>query len=156
MIPVRDFWRRIDSATPDGVLVLVLFRNWKRIADDVGFEGVDIASGFFDTLCGWATEGALAQSRLSTTVFGAYWTASAAGAEKARERLAAWLPLGVSSRGVHLELDCDVVSITHPRTERGADLYGRASATLEELVDTMPAEERYPPLQGTWRDVTGR
>jgi hypothetical protein len=156
MIPVRDFWRRIDSATLDGVLVLVLFRTWKRIADNVGFDGVDIASGFFDTLCGWATEGALAQSRLATTVFGAYWTASAGGAEKARERLTAWLPLGVSSRGVDLELDCEVVFITHPRTDRGADLYRRASATLQALVDAMPAEERYPALQGNWGDVTGR
>lgn len=57
MISVHHFWRRIESAGEDGVLLLVLFKSWRRIADYVGFDGVDIASGFFDALCHWATEG---------------------------------------------------------------------------------------------------
>jgi hypothetical protein len=156
MISVHDFWRRLDNAREDGVLLLVLFKSWKRIADQVGRDGVDIASGIFNTLGTWATEGASGQSRLSMTVFGAYWAASPIGAGTARDRLAAWLPLGVSSRGLDLGLDCEVVSLIHLRTEKADELYRRACAKLQELVEAMPEEQRYPPLEATWDDVSGK
>jgi hypothetical protein len=154
MMQPQKFWRRVGEQTGPGVLVLVLLESWKRVADEIGMEAVDMASAVFDALCEFASAGADAQARLTTTVFGAYW--SALGADKtAAERLAQWLPLTIIAPGTSIPIECRWIAVVRNAAQTGSELYLAGQADLERLVAGLPPNERYPAMPRTWEESMG-
>jgi hypothetical protein len=152
MMLSRRFWQQIDADQGDGVLLAVLFKSWRRVADELGMDAIDIGSSVFEALCRLATDGAEAQARLSMTVFAAYWPAAAAQ-QKAMDFLGRWLPIDVASHGRTIHVECDWRAITRFAGEAGPDLYGRTQRELASLVDRLPEQERYPALPRSWDEV---
>jgi hypothetical protein len=151
----HEFWRRVGEQTGPGVLVLVLLESWKRVADEIGMEAIDMASAVFDALCELASAGANAQARLTTTVFGAYWSALGAD-ETAAERLARWLPLTIISPGKSIPIECRWIAVARDAAQTGKDLYVAGQADLERLVAGLPPSERYPAMPRTWEELMGQ
>jgi hypothetical protein len=155
MIQPHEFWRRVGERTGPGVLVLVLLESWKRVADEIGMDAIDMASAVFDALCELASAGADAQARLTTTVFGAYWSTLGAD-ETAAERLTQWLPLTIISPGTSIPVECRWIAVARGAAQTGRDLYLAGQADLERLVAGLPPSERYPPMPRTWEELMGQ
>jgi hypothetical protein len=152
MTEAQRFWQQIDDNQRDGVLLVILFKTWKRIADAFGMEAVDIGTSVFEGICRLATEGAGAQARLSMTVFGAYWSGIGSH-EKAADFLARWLPIHLSSPDTDLSVECDWRVLDRHLGQTARELYGLAQLELESLVETLHEEERYPALPDSWDEV---
>jgi hypothetical protein len=152
MTEAQRFWQQVDADQRDGVLLVVLFKTWKRIADQLGMQAVDIGSSVFEAICRLATEGALAGARISTTVFAAYWP-YAGSQEKATDFLARWLPIDVSSAEAAISVECDWRVLDRPQGEIGRELYGRTRLEVGALVEALPEQERYPALPMSWDEV---
>ena len=136
MLEPREFWQRTDEMDT-GVLLIGFLESWKRVADEVGIEGVDIAENLFASLCRLACRTADEQSRLSMTVFAAYW--SARGKERqAVEVLNRWLPMKLSSRKLSLDIVGSWIVLERKAGETAHDLFLRAEAELEARGSGAP------------------
>lgn len=152
MLEPREFWQRTDEMGT-GVLLIGFLESWKRVADEVGIEGVGIAENLFASLCRLACRTADEQSRLSMTVFAAYW--SARGKERqAVEVLNRWLPMKLSSRKLSLDIVGSWIVLERKAGETAHDLFLRAEAELEARVQALPAKDRHRPLYGGWESLT--
>jgi len=148
MLDPGDFWRRIDDGA-GRVLVVSFLESWKRVADQAGIEAVDIAENVFASLCRFATRSADGQSRLSVSVFAAYWSKS--GAERtATDVFERWVPMTVSSKKLSVPIVCWWIALQRTDGETGHELFRRAESALDTRALALPSVERHRPLFSSW------
>ena len=148
------FWNHVNEHRGPGVLLLSVLTSWKKVADTVGMDAVDVMSGLFDVVTGLATPTTQVTARLSTTVFGAYWPELGAEANAIRW-LARWLPMNIEAPTCTLRLEVLTCALTREAGEAGRICYLRAQTAVDDAVSFLPLEERYPGLPLTWDQVTG-
>jgi hypothetical protein len=132
--------------------VLVHLASWKDIADRLGHEAVDVATGGFEGVCRYVTSDADASALISMTVFGGYWVDEDAGTV-ATQRVSKYLPLTVSTQTMTIEVAGRAYSVHRPAGEGGAELYRRAQSEMERIVATLDPSLRYPALPPSWESV---
>ena len=91
----REFWSRVDRGDARFVFVAVL-KSMRRIGDDVGEEGVDVAVDWFLDVCRVATFDAAVEARLSQTVFAVYWPAIV-NQGHVHDVMSRWFPMEVKT-----------------------------------------------------------
>lgn len=151
----RDFWRRLDEHTGPGVLVLVLLASWKRVADGQGMDATDLLSTVFESVCHVAGSTALMQSRITATVYAAYWRDQDSGSS-AVKWLERWLPMNLATPRLVIPLETRPVSVLREQDETGRSCYGSAQRSLASVIEDLPEGERYPGLTITWEEAVGR
>lgn len=154
MLEAPDFLEYINEQRT-GALFVGFLESWKRVADQVGIEAVDIAENAFASLCRFATRNSDVQARLSTTVFAAYWSAIGEE-EEALAVLNRWLPMTISSRSGSIPIEGSWRVLERRGGESARDLVRRAELELDARVQRLPAEERHTPLFNGWESLTSR
>lgn len=149
MMDPRAFWRYVDERTAPGTLLVVLFESWKRIADYVGIDAVDLGAKVFQGICSLATSGADAQAPLSVNVFGAVWISPEAD-QHAIGVLSRWLPLRIASPSATFEVACSWSVVPWVAGQSGREIYEAARAALVARMNALPHGERYPTLPEGW------
>jgi hypothetical protein len=130
------------------VLVIVM-RSWKKIADRLGEEAIDIAENLFLNLCRFATRDADVHARLSLSVFAAYW--SAPGAQRYPvEVLGRWLPMQVTTPSASVPIDAAWFVLEVSAKDAAPEVFDRLAAEAEGLMAALPPDERHEPLPGGW------
>ena len=147
----QDFWQRIGNR-PSGVLVVAFLESWKRVADQIGIDAVDLAENVFASLFVFATRTASERSRLSVTAFAAYWS-SAGPEQSAVASLRRWLPMELSSGDVKVPIEGSWAVLERGPDETARELFQRVDAELEERMRALPPEERHRPLTEDWDAV---
>jgi hypothetical protein len=144
MLKPVDFWKSLET---DGakVVLVVLLKSWKRIGDLAGMEGIDLAQTTFAHICGSATRDAGGQSRLSVSVFAAYWSLAGKD-ENASKALSRWLPLGVSAPRATFDIEASWFTLERAHDETARHLLRRIEHELNALIQGLPEHERHHPL----------
>jgi hypothetical protein len=148
MLKPVDFWKRLDIDRAKVVLV-VLLKSWKRIGDDAGMEGIDLAATTFAHICTSATRDSDGQSMLSVSVFAAYWS-QARKDKSASDALSRWLPMGVTAPYASIDIEASWFALERAHGETARDLFQRIDHELNTLVQELPEHERHRPLHEDW------
>lgn len=151
MLGPRAFWKRLRDER-SGVLIVILLESWKDIGDAVGIDGVELAEQSFASLCQFATRSAAEQSRLSVSVFAAFWP-EAGPEEAAVAILQRWLPLQISSRAVSFSISGSWVAHTLVGEGNPSDLFDRVRSAVEDRIGQLPDGLRFRPLTNDWDDL---
>jgi hypothetical protein len=134
------------------VVLVILLESWKDIGDTVGIDGVELAEQSFASLGQFATHTAARQSRLSVSVFAAFWPEG--GAEEAAVAiLQRWLPLHVSSRSVSFSMSGSWVAHHLVADDTPGDLFERVRSAVEDRISHPPDRLRFRPLNSDWDDL---
>lgn len=70
---VRRFWGALDSHDGPGAALFLHLPTWTSVEEKYGPLGLDILAGVFEPMFNYWTRSALTKSRLSPTLYGAYW-----------------------------------------------------------------------------------
>lgn len=70
---VRRFWAAVANHEGPGAAMFVHLPTWRPVGDRYGPLGVDVLAGVFGAVFHYRTASALAKSRLSPTLYSAYW-----------------------------------------------------------------------------------
>jgi hypothetical protein len=70
---VRRFWAGVDSHEGPGAALFLRLRTWQPVEAQYGPLGLEVLVGVFEAMFNYWTQSALAKSRLSETLYGAYW-----------------------------------------------------------------------------------
>lgn len=151
MLTPREFWRRVDADAADIVLVALL-KSWKQIADHIGMEGIDIAETMFAHICGLATREATGQSRLSVSVYAAYWVESQK-IRGATDSLTRWFPSEIVTPSRKVPIDVAWFLLERSSNETARELFQRAERQLNELIQELPAQDRHQPIYESWSEL---
>ena len=129
--------------------MVVFLRSWKKIDDMSGSEAVDFAESTFLNLCRSATREAAVHTRLSNSVFAAFW--SAAGAERfSLEVFQRWLPMEIKAPQCVVPIDAAWFVAAISPGDSARDVFDRIAAEVEGSLGDLPANERFDPLSGGW------
>lgn len=150
----RDFWQRVDEERGPGVLLLMVFTTWKRIADNVGMDGVDVASTLFEAICEFATRSAQVSSMQGNSLFAAYWEQSG-GMAQAVDFAGRWLPLEIRAQNLGMSIEVAPLTVKRPADQPARATYQAAQAAVRQLNAELPADCRYPMLLQGWDEVSG-
>jgi len=147
----RDFWKRVGGRG-SGLVLVILLESWKDIGDRVGIDGVQLAEQTFASLCQFATRTATEQSRLSVSVFAAFWT-DPGPEETAVVVLERWLPLQVSSREVSFSISGSWTAHPLVGIDNAGKLFERVRGALEARIGQLPDYLRFRPLTSSLDDL---
>ena len=149
----REFWSRIDRGDARFVFVAVL-KSMRRIADDVGEEGVDVAVDWFLDVCRVATFDAAVEARLSQTVFAVYWPAIV-NQPHVDDVMSRWFPMEVKTPNAKFPIEAAWFVFEVSPGEEARELFDRASAALDEALEKVPESDRHQPLSRGWDGQVG-
>jgi hypothetical protein len=76
MLNHNEFWSRIESVGC-GQVWLCVWRSWKQVADEDGFDGLDLAAGLFRGVFERATASSSFRGAVSLNAFAAFWPVTA-------------------------------------------------------------------------------
>jgi hypothetical protein len=149
----RDFWSRIEGGDARFVFVAVL-KSWRRIADDVGEEGIDVAVDWFLDVCRVATFDAAVEARLSQTVFAVYWPAIV-NQSQVDDVMGRWFPMVVKTPIATLPIEAAWFMFEVSLGQDARELFDQVERAANDAIQTMHERDRHEPLARGWDGQVG-
>lgn len=131
-----------------------VLKSFRRIAEDVGEEGVDIAVDWFLDVCRVATFDAAVEARLSQTVFAVYWPAIA-NQGAVDDVMRRWFPMEVQTPIAKLPIDAAWFMSEISPGQDARDLFDSMSSALDAAIQQLPAGDRHEALARGWDGQVG-
>jgi hypothetical protein len=137
----EEFWMQIKGVR-SGIVWLCVWRSWKQIADESGFDGIDLAAGLFGGVFERATVSAKFRGAVSVNTYAAYWANMIPGgeADEAIERLR---PIQLRFAGQIASLELFTSSIEISGNSSSASAFSEATSAVEKIL-ALPDGQHLP------------
>jgi hypothetical protein len=149
----REFWSRIERGEARHLFVAVL-KSWRRIAEDVGEEGVDIGVDWFLDVCRFATSDAAVEARLSLTAFGAYWPATT-NERRVDDAMRRWFPMEVKTPIAMVPIGAAWSMFEVSPDHEAREIFDRVVSDVEHAMQDLPEGDRHEPFARGWDGQVG-